>query len=68
MQTDAAKPKGANTFHLRCKASIAVCAAMPCGVKAIPPLHPGEGRVRAKQSQGARWRFLDRHTLICKLL
>jgi hypothetical protein len=34
----------------------------------IPPLPPGEGGVRAKQSQGKRFRFLDCHTLICKLL
>jgi hypothetical protein len=34
----------------------------------IPPLPPGEGGVRAKQSQEERRRFLDRHTLICKLL
>jgi hypothetical protein len=33
---------------------------------AKPP--PEEGRVRAKQSQGERLRFRDRHTLICKLL
>ena len=34
----------------------------------IPPLPPGEGRVRAKQGQGERLGFLDPHTLICKLL
>jgi hypothetical protein len=30
----------------------------------IPPLLPGEGGVRAGQSQGERLRFLDCHTLI----
>jgi hypothetical protein len=34
----------------------------------FPPLHPGEGRVRAQQSQEERWRFLDRKTVICKWL